>query len=270
MFNRKDVIMKYGMPTLVECAGIEECAELAHECGLDFIEINMSFPQYLPSALDIGRLKELKKEKNIFYTIHADEQLNPFDFNEKVSRCYFDVMRDTIRFAKELQIPVINMHLLKGVYVTLPGKVILLTDVYFNDYLTRVREFIKMCEMEIGDAALKICIENVDSNPFTESQQKALELFMQSESFALTLDTGHELCLGGRDTHVFERYSDKLVHMHLHDSDGKAAHLPLGSAAIDIPQKLSILPKDNTCLIEVKTAAGLKDSVKELKKIGLF
>ena len=260
--------MKYGMPTLVECEGIKECADLAFECGLDFIEINMSFPQYLPSSLDIDALRLIMKEKNLFYTIHADEQLNPFDFNPKVSACYFDVMRDTIRFAKALDIPVINMHLLKGVYVTLPGKVILLTDVYEKEYFTRVKEFIALCEEEIGDSKLKIAIENVDSNPFTESQLKALEFFMQSPVFALTLDTGHELCLGGKDTPVFDKYPNKLVHLHLHDSNGKSAHLPLGSADIDFKSKMAQLKSGNTCLIEVKTADGLRQSLAALRAAG--
>ncbi len=259
--------MKFGMPTLVECQDIEDCAELAYECGLDFIEINMSFPQYLPSALDLSRLREIKNEKNLFYTIHADEQLNPFDFNPKVSECYFDVMRDTIRFGVELGIPVINMHLLKGVYVTLPGQVILLTDVYTEEYLTRVREFIAMCESEIGDTELKICIENVDSNTFTESQIKALELFMKSEKFALTLDTGHELCLDFKDSFVFDKYPDKLLHLHLHDAKGKSAHLPLGTAEVKIKEKLARLPEEGTCLIEVKTAEGLRASVRYLNNI---
>lgn len=262
--------MKYGMPTLVECQGIEECAALAYECGLDFIEINMSFPQYLPAALDIERLKQIKKEKKLIFTIHADEQLNPFDFNEKVSKCYFEVMRDTIRFAKELEIPVINMHLLKGVYVTLPGQVILLSDVYADEYMTRVREFIAMCEAEIGESELKICIENVDSNPFTSSQIKALEYFMRSEKFALTLDTGHELCLDFKDSFVFERYPEKLVHMHLHDAKGKSAHLPLGTADVNIREKLGILPTDKTCLIEVKTADGLRESLRFLREASLI
>ena len=262
--------MKYGMPTLVECAGIEECATLAYECGLDFIEINMSFPQYLPSALDPELLRRIKEEKKLFFTIHADEQLNPFDFNEKVSACYFDVMRDTIRFAKDFGVPVINMHLLKGVYVTLPGQVILLTDVYKEEYFTRVREFVKMCEEEIGDAPLKIAIENVDSNPFTKSQIEALEIFMASDKFALTLDTGHELCLGFVDSFVFEKYPRKLLHMHLHDAKGKSAHLPLGTAEVDIEEKLSKLPDDKTCLIEVKTAIGLRESIENLKARGLF
>ena len=262
--------MKFGMPTLVECKDIEECSELAYKCGLDFVEINMSFPQYLPSVLNTARLKEIMKEKNLFFTIHADEQLNPFDFNKTVSECYFDVMRDTIAFAKELSMPVINMHLLKGVYVTLPGQVILLTDVYRDEYFGRVREFIAMCEAEIGDADLKICIENVDSNPFMSSQLEALELFMKSPVFALTLDTGHELCLGGKDTPVFEKYPERLMHMHLHDSNGRSAHLPLGTADINAAEKTALLKNGDTCLIEVKTAEGLRASIKHLKSTGVM
>ena len=252
--------MKYGMPTLVECKDIYECAALAAECGLSFVEFNMSFPQYQADNLDAGELKRLAEEKGIFYTIHADEQMNPFDFNKSVSACYFEEMRKSIRLAVEVGIPVINMHLLKGVYVTLPGQVILLTDVYKDEYLERVKEFIKMCEDEIGDAPLKIAIENVDSNAFTSSQLIALELFMQSRVFGLTLDVGHEMCLAYKDTHVFEKYPDKLAHMHMHDSNGKSCHLVLGSGDLDIKGKLSAY-RGETCLIEVKTVDGLRKSV---------
>ena len=108
--------MKFGMPALVECKDVYDCIDVAKKNGLDFVEINMSFPQYLPQSVDIPRLKAALLENEIFLTIHADEQLNPFDFNASVSKCYFDVMRSSIRFALELGIPVINMHLLKGVY----------------------------------------------------------------------------------------------------------------------------------------------------------
>ena len=262
--------MKFGMPTLVECKDIFECRDVAVKYGLDFIELNMSFPQYQPGTLSIQQLRQMMEKDGIFFTIHADEMLNPFDFNTKVSECYFDVMRDTISFAKALNIPVINMHLLKGVYVTLPGKVILLSDVYFENYNEKVRQFIKMCEKEIGDANLKIAIENVDSNAFTESQLKVMELFMSSPVFALTLDTGHEFCLSYADSHVFEEYPDKLVHMHLHDAKGKSAHLPLGSAEVSVKDKLSSFICGETCLIEVKTIAGLEESVEYLKNNNLF
>ena len=258
--------MKFGMPTLVECKDIYECRDVAVKNNLDFIEINMSFPRYLPEALDVEKLIEITEKDGLEYTIHADEMLNPFDFNDKVSKCYFDVMRDTIRFAKKANISVINMHLLKGVYVTLPGKVILLSDVYFENYIEKVKQFIEMCEKEIGDASLRIAIENVDSNPFTESQLKVLPLFMASEKFALTLDTGHEFCLGFTDSHVFDEYPEKLVHMHLHDAIGKSAHLPYGDGEVKVLEKLSKLQHGDTCLIEVKTIAGLEQSVKYLKE----
>lgn len=267
--HERKTTMKFGMPTLVECNDIAECAAVAKRTSLDFIEINTSFPQYLPENMDVGELRRIAKENNIFYTIHADEQLNPFDFNPVVSRCYFEVMKDIIRFAKALEIPVINMHLQKGVYVTLPGRVILLTDVYREQYLERVGEFIAMCEAEIGDSALKVAIENVDSNPFTSSQLEAMELFMKSPVFALTLDVGHEVCLGGKDSHVFAKYPDKLCHLHLHDSDGKKPHLALGDGNLDIEEKISQLKRGETCLIEVKTIEGLEKSVKYLAERGL-
>ncbi len=259
--------MKFGMPTLVECNDIFDCVKVAKKNALDFIEINMSFPNYQPHSLRADVLASLAKEEGIFYTIHADEQLNPFDFNPAVADCYFKVMAECIDFAKAIGAPIINMHLLKGVYVTLPEKVILLTDVYKNEYLKRVKEFILMCEAQIGNAPLKIAIENVDSNPFTESQLEALEYFMQSPVFALTLDVGHDDCMGGADRHVFEKYPSKLAHMHLHDSDGKHAHLPLGAGRVNVGEKLAMLKSDSTCLVEVKTIAGLSESTEYLKSI---
>ncbi len=256
--------MKFGMPTLVECKSLSEHFAIAKAKKIDFVEVNMSFPQYLPSALDLDEITREREEEGIFLTVHADEQFNPFDFNPKVSECYFDVMRDTIRFAKAASAPVINMHLLRGVYVTLPERVALLCDVYRAEYLTRVASFIKMCEEEIGDAPLKIAIENVDSNPFTESQLAALELFMRSDKFGLTLDTGHELCLAFADEQVFSRYPDRLIHMHLHDAKGRMAHLPLGEGEVEVLRKLSILSDDATCLIEVKTSLGLDRSIEFL------
>jgi len=259
--------MKYGMPALVECKDITECISVARENALDFVEINMSFPQYIPQNSDVELYNQLSRDYGVFYTIHADEQLNPFDFNPDVSECYFKVMEECIDFAKNIGAPVINMHLLKGVYVTLPDKVILLTDVYKGVYFERVKAFIAMCEEKIGDSKLKIAIENVDSNPFTESQTEALEYFMESPVFALTLDVGHDACLNGKDSHIFKKYPQKLVHMHLHDSDGKHAHLPLGSGSVDIKSKLSMLKENSTCLVEVKTIAGLKSSVEYLRNI---
>lgn len=261
--------MYYGMPTLVECKTLHDCAVIASELSLGFIEINMSFPEYCAAEFDIDTASKLSEKHGLFYTIHADEALNPFDFNPVVSECYFKVMRDTIDVAKKIGATVINMHLQKGIYVTLPGKVILLTDVYKEKYLERVKAFISLCEREIGKSHIKICIENVDSNPFTSSQIDALKLFMASNVFALTLDTGHEVKLGGKDTHVFSEYPSRLLHMHLHDCENGSPHMPLASREVNTEEKLALL-QGETCLIEVKTVDGLRKSVKFLIENKLF
>lgn len=258
--------MFFGMPTLVECKNLEECVMLASKLKLDFVEINTSFPEYVYGKFDTEYALALAEKEGIFYTIHADESLNPFDFNEKVSETYFEIMRDTIKIAKEIKAKAINLHLQKGIYVTLPEKVILLTDVYHDIYINSVKRFISMCESELVGTDIKIVIENVDSNAFSSSQIDALELFMQSDAFGLTLDTGHECKLKFADSHIFEKYPQKLWHMHLHDCKSGSPHLPLGVGEVEIEKKLSIL-KGDTCLIEVKTISGLIESVNYLKEI---
>ena len=257
--------MKYGMPTLIELGTIRAHAELARKLSLDFIEINMSFPEYTPSAIDIGELRAIAREYGVFYTIHADEYLNPFDFEYEVSECYFSVMKRTLEVARQIGARVVNLHLQKGIYITLPDKVVLLTDIRREQYLRRVREFIALCERTLEGTDIIIAIENVDTNPFSKSQLEALEYFMASDRFALTLDTGHEMKLGFADTPVFLAYPEKVRHMHLHDyKDGKP-HLALGEGEVDIDGRLTMVRGD-TCLVEVKTVSGLLTSVDYLNQ----
>ena len=87
---------------------------------------------------------------------------------------------------------------------------------------------------------------------------------MASDCFGLTLDTGHECKLKYSDSHIYEKYPEKIIHLHLHDCDNSGPHIPLGTGDVNINEKLSSL-KGETCLIEVKTIDGLKESVKYLR-----
>ena len=92
-------------------------------------------------------------------------------------------------------------------------------------------------------------------------------MLFRSSVFGLTLDVGHEMCLNRADSHVFRKYPQKLVHMHLHDCDGKKPHLALGDGIVDIEKKISDFGGE-TCLVEVKTIAGLEVSSRYLKEKG--
>ena len=47
--------MEFGMPFLMETDTLEGCARLCSQLGLDFIELNMNFPQcQLPEKIDLS------------------------------------------------------------------------------------------------------------------------------------------------------------------------------------------------------------------------
>ena len=259
--------MNYGMPTLIELPEIEDCAALCRELGLQFVEFNMSLPQYQPDTLDPKRLKRAMRANGIFYTIHLDENMNVADFNPYVKEAYFRTVRETIALAKDLGVPVLNMHLSRGVHFTLPEKKVFLFDQFQQTYLDRIRCFRDLCTDAIGDAPIKVCVENCDG--YTDFQKDALELLLQSPVFGLTLDVGHNYCTDHVDEPVVLAHRDRLHHMHIHDVQGKKDHQALGTGEVDLKKFFDLAQTCGaTVLLETKTIAGLRQSVqwKELNR----
>ncbi|WP_197027085.1 hypothetical protein [Butyrivibrio sp. MC2021] len=96
-------MMQFGMPTLVENHTLEENINLCNNLGLNFIELNMNFPEYQVQCLEqTDYLSELAKKAGIYYTIHLDENLNIADFNSLVSDAYLETVRRSIEVAKNL------------------------------------------------------------------------------------------------------------------------------------------------------------------------
>lgn len=257
--------MDYGMPTLIELPDIEDCAVLCRELGLQFVELNMNLPQYQLDKIDADAFRKIADEYGIYYTIHLDENLNVSDFNPYVAEAYRKTVSETISLAKKLSAPVLNMHLSKGVYFTLPDKRVFLFDEYREQYLKSMTQFRDECENSIGSGDIKICVENCDG--YTDFQVEALDLLLESPAFALTFDIGHNHGIGGRDEPIILERSEKLKHMHLHDALGKKNHLPLGDGELDLHKYLS-LAKEHSCraVLETKTVEGLKSSVKWLER----
>ena len=136
--------MQYGMPSLIECAGIEENVRLCRTFGLDFIELNMNLPMFqpdeLPRAID-------------GITIQADENLDCMDFSAPVADAYLSVLIDIVRIERECGVLTVNLHLNRGVYFSLPDRKTFLYDVYRDRYLERVQEMRDRC----AEAAGRMC-----------------------------------------------------------------------------------------------------------------
>lgn len=253
-------MINYGIPTLIESPDMKSCAKLCNELDLQFVELNMNLPQYQPDMIDIPRIKSVARDYNIFYTLHLDENLNPWDFNVRVQDAYTQTVIDCIRVAQELDISVLNMHLVYGVYFTLPDRRVYLFDVFREHYLDTVRAFRDKCHEAAGDSGIKICIENTAG--YLAFQRAALDVLLESPVFGLTLDIGHNHGSEYTDEPFITDRIDRLEHMHIHDAIGKRDHLVLGSGDIDL-QKYFTMANDHirTAVIETKTLESLRTSI---------
>jgi sugar phosphate isomerase/epimerase len=252
-----------GMPTLIDINSIESCVKLCKELGLDFIELNMNLPQYQIESIDIQQLKSICENQDIYFTIHLDENINVCDFNKKIANAYIKTVLDTIDIAKQLKIPVLNMHMSNGVHFTLPNKKIFLFNQYKDIYMIKLKKFRDMCIEAIGDSKIKICIENCSG--YKEFAMEGIELLLESSVFALTFDIGHSHSVNGIDEPFLNKHIDRLYHMHVHDAKGRENHLSLGTGEINMCERFS-LAREHNCrvVLEIKTIEGLKQSVEKM------
>jgi len=253
----------FGLPTLIETNNIESCVKLCKQLGLDFIELNMNLPQYQIESIDIQQLKLICQDENIYFTIHLDENINVCDFNNEIAKAHVKTVLATIDIAKQLKIPVLNMHMSNGVYFTLPNEKIFLFNQYKDIYLAKLKKFRDMCKNAIGKSNIKICIENCSG--YQEFAMEGIELLLESSVFALTFDIGHSHSVNGIDEPFINKHIDRLYHMHVHDGEGRENHLPLGIGEINIKERIS-LAREHMCriVLEIKSIEGLKQSVDKL------
>lgn len=256
--------MFWGIPTLIENNSIEESVKLCKNLGFNFVELNMNLPQYQLENIDVEKLNRLKEENNIFFTIHLDENLNVSDFNSYVANAYLKTVLETIEIAKLLDVKIINMHLSKGVYFTLPDKKVYLFEQYRENYLQSITSFRNTIEKKLKNTDIKICIEN--TNGYTDFQIEAIDILLQSSVFALTFDIGHSHCVDNIDEKFIINRENNLIHLHLHDAQDKKDHMTLGTGNVNIEKYIELAKKHNcTVVLETKTVEALKKSVKWLK-----
>lgn len=266
--------MQFGMPTLIENQTLEENVTLCSSLGLNFIELNMNFPEYQIDLLEqTDTLFRLADQFGIYYTIHLDENLNIADFNPLVRGAYLETVRKTIAVAKNLmslrdqygdnsQPLIVNMHMNHGIHITLPDRKV---QMYSRDFDTYMRSFVtfrSLCEEWIGGDDVMIAIENTDG--FRDYEKKAIEYLLDSPKFGLTWDIGHSKAVSEKDVPFILKYQEHLIHFHIHDGSESPAqnHLALGDGEIDLKERLKLAEIRNArCVLETKTIEALIKSV---------
>ena len=261
--------MDLGMPFLLENASVDDAAALCAELGLQFVELNMSFPLCQPERVTAEHLRALQARYGIYFTFHLDEDMAPCAFSAPVRAAWLQVAQQSIALARAIGAPAVNLHWLRGVYVTLPTRRDFLFSRYRDEYLQNTLRFRSVCE-EASQGQVAVCIENTEQGwaPF---QQEAIDLLLQSPAFALTLDTGHNCVAAYCDEPFYARHPGRLRHMHLHDATPNQCHMPLGAGTLDIA---ALIQRGDAAgaraVLEIKTVAALHDSVSYLRQRGLM
>ncbi len=253
-------MIHYGMPALMEMPAFVDCARLCRELELDFVEFNMNLPEYHSDRIDIEEIRTAMKEYKVYCTVHLDEIFNPFDLNCVIADAWNDIFSYAADTAKKTGAPIINMHLLDGIYFTMPEGKIYLYDKYKSEYLARVKAFSRRVTEKLKGTDTVLCIENCGG--YRGFHEEAIELLLENPHIALTLDIGHSHAAGGVDEPFILSHKDKLRHFHIHDALGEKNHKTLGTGEIDLNKYLALAEEtDSRAVIETKTIEALRDSV---------
>lgn len=258
--------MKIGMPSLVEHTTINQSIDLCTELNLSFIELNMNLPYNQIQNIKPEELRKITKETNIEFTMHMPDEADLGSFYESVRGGYVSLFSDTLDWAHEAGVKLLNMHIIEGAKMTLPDKKVYIYDQYRDQYQHSFIESIKELSSKSKKRGIILAIEN--SNNFGKNHlQKVLDEAIRYPNIKLTWDTGHDAVSKFTDKKYLMKNRDKIVHMHLHDAIGNKDHQIPFDGELNIEELIAFAKQhDITMLIEVKTAAALRKSVQILRE----
>ncbi|HEU4963859.1 MAG TPA: TIM barrel protein, partial [Bacilli bacterium] len=121
---------RIGMPSLLECPTLEDNVRLAQELGLSFIELNLDLPIFTPERLPAAKLRQLREDTGLFFTVHLPENLDFASCHPAIREGNVERCLELIDWAHEAGIERLNMHLHNGIYFTLPNEKVWIHERY--------------------------------------------------------------------------------------------------------------------------------------------
>lgn len=258
--------MNLGMPALVEFNKIEQLVELCSELKLNFIELNMNLPYNFIQNLNPQDLKHITSEHNIDFTMHMPDEADLGSFYRSVRQGYVELFKDTIDFAKDAGIKLLNLHMIEGAKMTLPDRKVYIYEEYSHEYVNNFKKSIEILSQIASNQNITLAIEN-SANFGKTYIQKALDEAIKYPNVRLCYDIGHDAMSNYTDQPYLHSHQDKIAHMHLHDYSNKKDHQVFFEGELDIKKFISFASEKNiSALLEVKTKQALEKSLINLKE----
>jgi len=213
----------------------------------------------------VSSLSAIGKSYGIKYSVHAPfADINIASPSKPMLRAMLKRLEKSMAYASALNASVWVFHpgLKTGVSMFYPG-------IDWLQNLKTTRLLLKKAE----DYGVKIAIENVpEPYPFLMKSFEDFANFYEEidEEIGLVFDVGHAN-LNGQIERFLTVFKDKIVHVHLHDNDGKEdQHLGIGYGTINWENVAKLLKKaayDKILIVE--SVEHVKESMEKLRKLFL-
>jgi sugar phosphate isomerase/epimerase len=132
--------MDWGIPTMIGLDSLEEHVDLCREIGLSFIELNMNDPRFVPERVGSSELRKITRKTGIFFTVHLPEELDLASFQPPLRRAAVERCGEAIQWAAEAGIRLLNLHIHKRIYFTLPDQKVWVYERTTDEFAGRLHE----------------------------------------------------------------------------------------------------------------------------------
>jgi len=259
---------KFGVLTNPSVDTLKEIKNIAR-LGFDFVEIGIEEPCATPQILlkQKDQILDLLSKYKMFTVGHTAYWVHFGSSHQKARRGWVAEAKDMIDVASKLKINFLNFHFYGGYgqTATFPAGVRKFVE-NFTESMNELNSFARK-------RGVVLMLENV---PMQEKRFYGIKEFSyvirNVPGLMIHLDIGHAFIEGGmkRIKKYIERFSNKIVHVHIHDNHGEEdEHLPVGKGLIDFVKVVKYLKKigyDKTITFEIFTE-NREDTRKSMIKI---
>jgi len=250
--------------SMLYCLGesFKKMTERLHSAGTAYIEI-VDDGFHTLNKQRVSLLKNIGESYGLKYSVHAPfSDINIASPSKPLLKAMLKRLKESISYASTLNAYMWVFHpgLKTGVSMFYP-------DMDWLQNLKTTRLLLKIA----GDYGVKIAIENVpEPYPFLMKSVEDFTKFYEeiNEDIGLVFDVGHAN-LNGQIERFLTAFKCKIVHMHVHDNDGKSdLHLGIGFGNIDwknVANALERISYNKTVIIE--SVEHVKESKERLKQL---
>ncbi|MGQ9531044.1 MAG: sugar phosphate isomerase/epimerase family protein [Candidatus Bathycorpusculaceae bacterium] len=254
---------KIGLSTLY-CLGepFKKMTQKIIEADTSYIEV-VDDGFHALNKRKVSILKDIGKSYGLKYSIHAPfADINIASPSNIMLRTMLKILEKSIANANSLDAYMWVFH---------PGLKTGISMFYPNmDWIQNCKTARLLLKVA-NNYGVKIAIENVpEPYPFLIKSVEDFVKFYEEigDDIGLTFDVGHAN-LNGQIENFLKTFKDKIVHVHLHDNDGKAdQHLGIGYGTINWGNVANLFRKisyDNVLIVE--SVEHVEESMQKIRRM---